>query len=160
MQNGGSLRAARQQQQQQQQTALGNPARSPEVLNLLVKLVTLSLSLGLAPTALFISERYTCLCPTSEEAVYYHALSLLRCQEHRQALEMLKSTLVDASSHGTVGHISRKPACEASIRCAYIYAEACATLNRPNEGGECLRRAYMILGGSKSSGLSVGIVLR
>jgi anaphase-promoting complex subunit 3 len=139
------------------QPTLPNPARAPEVLNLLLRIVNLSLSLGLNETALFISERYSCLCPQSEEAAFLHALSLLRCSEHRQALELLKSTIVEPppvshSIHTTGFHThasslrTRRPACEASVRCAWVYAEACIALDRPNEGGECLKRAFMIFG--------------
>lgn len=138
------------------QPTLPNPARAPEVLNLLLRLVNLSLSLGLNDTALFIAERYSCLCPLSEEAIFLHALSLLRCNEHRQALELLKSTIVEPPPLSTysAGHAAasasnsttRRPACEASVRCAWVYAEACIALGRPNEGGEYLKRAFMIYG--------------
>ena len=134
------------------QPTLLHPARSPEVLNLLVRLIALSLSLGLHPTSLFLGERYSCLCPNSEEAIFLHALSLLRSSEHRQALELLKGTLVDAGSLGQ-GQIShgRRPACEASVRCAWVYSEACSALHRPNEGEECLKRAFAMFGGRLSA---------
>lgn len=145
------------------QPTLPNPARAPEVLNLLLRLINLSLSLGLDQTALFIAERYACLCPSSEEAIYLHALSLHRCNEHRQALELLKSTIVEASplqhastssyaaAHSSHSTFARRPACEASIRCAYVYADACIALDRPNEGSECLKRAFMVYGNGKQS---------
>lgn len=143
------------------QPTLPNPARAPEVLNLLLRLVNLSLSLGLNDTALFIAERYACLCPLSEEAIFLHALSLLRCNEHRQALELLKSTIVEpppllsysgaAASTSSTSTATRRPACEASVRCAWVYAEACIALGRANEGGECLKRAFMIYGNGVST---------
>lgn len=146
------------------QPTLPNPARAPEVLNLLLRLVNLSLSLGLNDTALFIAERYSCLCPLSEEAIFLHALSLLRCNEHRQALELLKSTIVEpppllsypagnaaTAAASTSNSTTRRPACEASVRCAWVYAEACIALGRANEGGECLKRAFMIYGNGRHS---------
>lgn len=144
------------------QPTLPNPARAPEVLNLLLRLVNLSLSLGLNDTALFIAERYSCLCPLSEEAIFLHALSLLRCNEHRQALELLKSTIVEPppllsypaagnAAASTSNSTTRRPACEGSVRCAWVYAEACIALGRANEGGECLKRAFMIYGNGRHS---------
>lgn len=132
------------------QPTLTHPARSPEVLNLLVRLITLSMSMGLNSTSLFLSERYSCLCAGNEEAVFLHALSLLRCHEHRQALEILKATLVNPSNSGhDYPQHGKRPACEASIRCAWVYAEACNTLGRPNEGGECLKTAFLNFGGQQ-----------
>lgn len=138
------------------QPTLTNPARAPEVLNLLLRLVNLSLSLSLNETALFIAERYACLCPHSEEATFLHALSLLRCNEHRRALELLKTTIVETPPLFAVGPTSsrdasatKRPAHEASIRCAWVYAEACSALDRPNEGGDTLKRAFMIFGNGK-----------
>jgi hypothetical protein len=132
------------------QPTLNSPARSSEVLALFVRLITLSLSLGLHDTAVFIAERYSCLCPASEEAVFYHSLALLRCGQDRLALETLKKAMVtDAAAAGMSASSSKrgqqqpKPAFEASLRCAWVYAEACMKLGRPHEGGEVLRRASL-----------------
>lgn len=139
------------------QPTLPNPARAPEVLNLLLRLVNLSLSLGLNETALFIAERYSCLCPLSEEAAFLHALSLSRNNESRQALELLKSTIVEpppllrAPASSSSNTSTRRPACEASVRCAWVYADACQWLGRPNEGMECLKRAFMIYGNGRQT---------
>ena len=137
------------------QPSLGNPARSPEVLNLLVKLATLALSMNLNESALFISERYSCLCPASEESAFLHSLSLLRCGQARQALELLKHTLVAPSASSTLQGSSlhavqsKGPACEASVRCAWVFAEACIQLDRPNEGAECLHKVFAAFGNQK-----------
>lgn len=139
-----------------EEATIRNPARSPEVLNLIVRLVNLALSLSLHSTALFLAERYHCLCPLSEEAVFLKALSLLRNEEHRQALELLKNTIVDLAlahsaavgfntSAGT-SRITRRPAYEASIRCAWVFSEACLALGRPNEGSEALKNAQTLHG--------------
>lgn len=153
MQASASSRAKGQQEEQQHQrqqdqvAADTELARLQDIVALLVRLTTLSLTLGLTQTALFLSERFSCLLPHNEEAAYLYALSLLRSGEHRQALELLRATLVDtANTASGFGLQGRKPACEASTRCAWIYSEACSFLGRPQEGSECLRRAFMIFG--------------
>lgn len=132
-------------------------ASCAEATALLIRLVHLSLSLGMHSTALFLSERFSCLHPRSEEAVFLHALSLLRCNEARQALELLRSSMVDIPAEHQAkqgfmggGHRpqGRGPACESSVRCAYVYAECCAVLERPNEGQELLRRTTALRGPS------------
>lgn len=145
------------------QPTLNNPARSSEVLALFARLIALSLQMGLHETALFIAERYSCLCPTSEEAVFYHALALVRCGQQRMALAILKNAVMisDAASSNTMGaslHGSLtgsrrnlqqpKPAYEASLRCAWLYADACVQLDKPQEGSEVLKKASVMHGGN------------
>lgn len=142
------------------QPVLPSPvSRSSDVLALFVRLVCLSLSLSMHESALFIAERYACLCPNSEEAVFYHSLALLRSGQARMALETLRlATAVTTSTsdvvQASVGRRAQeqlKPAIEASLRCAWVYAEACIKLDRAQEGAEVLRKASKLHTGNSSS---------
>lgn len=152
-----------------QPTLPADPARSPDILALLLRLITLTLSLGLHDSALFLSERLLCLLPTCEEAVFYHSLALLRSGRPRLALELLRSTSVvpgswssyPGATTATAGggpfaalinaqqHQPSALAPEASLRCGHVYAEACIRLDRASEAQACLQRASDIHASSK-----------
>lgn len=122
-----------------------------------LQLVLHAVGAGLNETALFIAELLAS-SQADELSCYALALAHWRVGEPRAAIEILRQRIVVSSSEALQfngGPLHRatlgRPANEASVRCAHIYASCCGELGRPREGEEVLAKAIRTFGPSGQS---------
>ncbi|BGO97485.1 putative 20S cyclosome subunit BimA/Nuc2/Cdc27 [Rhodotorula toruloides ATCC 204091] len=160
------MAARRQAAQQQQQQQLQPPATLAHKSAILRQLASDALAYS-PQTALFYAERLHALDATAEPAAHLLAQTQIAARRHHDALWTLRQpvsfapTLAPTPSDQlddpfgaaagagaaaarrwpqpstSAGRLTR-PAVECSVRCARLYAEACAELKRDKEGREAL----------------------
>lgn len=103
-------------------------------------------------TALFYAERLYYLDTTLEVAVYLLAAVLHRLERDSEVIHLLRQPIATPtpSTTTTAGRRSHqsgskaRPATEASLRCARLYAQACQSLGRHQEGRQVLAKALSL----------------
>lgn len=135
------------------------PASTPEPLReYLSSLIESSLSAGLNRTALFLAERLAASLTQDETSAYLLALSLYRNQLYQGCIYVLRSTVHPTESPNDPLQAPKKPATrafaqwrqqqltlvsasQASLRCAWLYSQACSRVGRPRDGEAVLASA-------------------
>ena len=135
-------------------------AQPPQLAEYMIGLINEAIQAELHSSALFLSERLHAALPTEESSVYYLALSLLRSNNAIGAIEVLKQVVKKPEPPGAAAIKAQspartkisgltawrqqqqmKPACQMSVRCAWVYAKACGAVGRSREGEEMLQKA-------------------
>ncbi|KAI5480971.1 20S cyclosome subunit (BimA/Nuc2/Cdc27) [Pseudohyphozyma bogoriensis] len=139
---------------QAQRRQAASPAATPQRLALLHHLTLASLPYS-PLTALFFAERLFALDHLREDSLYLVALALVRVDRHSEAIWLLKQQVNSALAHDASDNPAPaparkwtsakyfKPANEASLRCARLFANACLHVGRDHEGRDVLAKALL-----------------
>lgn len=135
-----------------------SPGAAEPLREYLTTLIESALSAGLDRTALFLAERLAAALTQDEASAYLLALSLYRNRLYQGCVYVLRSAVHPKEPASDPLQAPKKPATrafaqwkqqqlvlvpaiEASLRCAWLYSQACSRIGRPRDGESVLASA-------------------
>lgn len=129
------------------------------LIDYLTSIVAQALSAEMHGTALFLAERLHAILPTDEAPTYFLAYALLKTHNAAGAMDVLRQpirkrdVLHSKTANAPKNYYTQyrssqvtKPAYQSSLRCAWVYSQACDVVGRNREGQDRLQQAIDKMG--------------